>query len=100
MILDAPFVLDQGPGLPKWKPVNYSKNFSGLTTLRQGVEKSKNLMTVRLAQEVGMDKVSAEAKKLGVNDNLPSLLSMSLGAGDTRLIDLSSAYAVMVNGGK
>lgn len=100
LILDAPFVLDQGPGLPKWKPVNYSKNFSGLTTLRQGVEKSKNLMTVRLAQEVGMDKVSAEAKKLGVNDNLPSLLSMSLGAGDTRLIDLSSAYAVMVNGGK
>lgn len=100
LILDAPFVLDQGPGLPKWKPVNYSRNFSGLTTLRQGVEKSKNLMTVRLAQEVGMDKVAAEAKKLGVNNNLPELLSMSLGAGDTRLIDLSSAYAVMVNGGK
>ncbi len=100
LILDAPFVFDQGPGLPKWKPVNYSRNFSGLTTLRQGIEKSKNLMTVRLAQEIGMDKVVAEAKKLGVNDHLPALLSMSLGAGDTRLIDLSSAYAVIVNGGK
>lgn len=100
LILDAPFVLDQGAGLPKWKPVNYSKKFYGLLTLRQGIEKSRNLMTVRLAQDVGMDKISEYSKKLGVNENLPKLLSMSLGAGDTRLIDLSSAYAVMVNGGK
>ena len=100
LILDAPFVFDQGAGLPKWKPVNYSKKFDGLITLRQGVEKSRNLMTVRLAQDLGMDKVSEYAKKLGVNDHLPELLSMSLGAGDTRLIDLSTAYAMMVNGGK
>ena len=100
LILDAPFVLDQGAGLPKWKPVNYSKRFYGLMTLRQGIEKSRNLMTVRLAQDVGMDKVSEYAKILGVNANLPKLLSMSLGAGDTRLIDLSAAYGVMVNGGK
>ncbi|MDR1694574.1 MAG: penicillin-binding protein 1A [Lactobacillaceae bacterium] len=100
LILDAPFVLDQGPGLPKWKPVNYSKKFYGLMTLRQGLEKSRNLMTVRLARDVGMTKVSNMTKILGVNDNLPSFLSMSLGAGDTRLIDISSAYAVMVNGGK
>ncbi len=100
LILDAPFVLDQGPGLPKWKPVNYSKKFYGLMTLRQGIEKSRNLMTVRLAQDVGMDKVAEYAKKMGVNDNLPHLLSMSLGAGETRLINMASAYGIMVNGGK
>ncbi len=100
LILDAPFVLDQGPGLPKWKPVNYSKKFYGLMTLRQGVEKSKNLMTVRLAQDLGMETVAEYAKKMGVNDHLPHLLSMSLGAGDTRVIDMATAYAMMVNGGK
>ena len=99
LAINAPFVLDQGVGLPLWKPSNYSKEFSGLTTLRQGIEKSKNLMTVRLAQDIGMDKVSAMAKRLGVMDNLPELLSMSLGAADTRLIDMVSAYSVFVNGG-
>lgn len=100
LILDAPFVLDQGPGKPKWKPVNYSKRFYGLMTLRQGIEKSRNLMTVRLAQDVGMKKVAEYAKKMGVNDNLPPLLSMALGAGETRLINMASAYGIMVNGGK
>ena len=100
LILDAPFVLDQGAGLPKWKPVNYSKKFYGLMTLREGVEKSRNLMTVRLAQDVGMDKISEFSRRIGVNAHLPKLLSMSLGAGETRLIDLASAYAVIVNGGK
>ncbi len=99
LILDAPFVLDQGVGLPLWKPSNYSKEFSGLTTLRQGIEKSKNLMTVRLAQDIGMDKVSLMAKRLGVMEKLPELLSMSLGAADTRLIDMVTAYSVFVNGG-
>ena len=100
MILDAPFVLDQGEGLPKWKPKNYSTNFYGLTTLRQGIEKSRNLMTVRLAQDVGMDKVSEYAAKFGINDHLPELLSMSLGAGETRLIDMAAGYSMIVNGGK
>ncbi len=100
LILDAPFVLNQGPGLPLWKPSNYSKGFSGLTTLRQGIEKSKNLMTVRLAQDLGMDKVAEMAKRLGVMENLPHLLSMSLGAADTRLLDMATAYSVFVNGGK
>ncbi len=100
LILDAPFVADQGPGLPKWKPVNYSKKFYGLMTLRQGIERSKNLMTVRLAQDVGMDKVAEYAKKFGVNDHLPHLLSMSLGAGETHVIDMARAYGMMVNGGK
>lgn len=100
LILDAPFVLDQGPGLPKWKPVNYSKKFYGLMTLRQGIEKSRNLMTVRLAQAVGMDKVAEYAKKMGINDHLPHLLSMSLGAGETHVVDMAQAYAMLVNGGK
>ena len=100
LILDAPFVLDQGPGLPKWKPENYSKKFYGLMTLRAGIEKSRNLMTVRLAQDVGMDKVAAFAAKVGINKNLPKLLSMSLGAGETKLDNLTSAYAIIVNGGK
>ena len=100
LILDAPFVLDQGAGLPKWKPENFTKKFYGLMTLREGIEKSRNLMTVRLAQDVGMDKISAFAKRTGINDHLPELLSMSLGAGETRLIDLTSAYAEIVNGGK
>lgn len=99
LILDAPFVLNQGVGLPLWKPSNYSKGFSGLTTLRQGIEKSKNLMTVRLAQDIGMDKVAEMSKRLGVMDNLPHLLSMSLGSGDTRLIDMVTAYSSFVNGG-
>ncbi len=100
LILDAPFVLDQGKGLPVWKPVNYSKKFYGLMTLRQGIEKSRNLMTVRLAQNVGMDKVAAEAAKMGVNPNLPHLLSMSLGAGETKLVNMAAAYSIIVNGGK
>lgn len=100
LILDAPFVLDQGVGLKKWKPENYSKKFYGLMTLREGVEKSRNLMTVRLAQEIGMDKIAEMARRVGINDNLPELLSMSLGAGDTKLINMVSAYSTLVNGGK
>lgn len=100
LILDAPFVLDQGEGLPKWKPVNFSKKFYGLMTLRRGVELSKNLMTVRLAQDIGMDKVVEIAKRTGVNDHLPPYLSSSLGAADTRVINMVSAYCVIVNGGK
>ncbi len=100
LILDAPFILSQGKGMPKWKPKNYSNRFYGLMTLREGVEKSRNLMTVRLAQELGMEEVSRFAEHMGINDNLPKFLSMSLGAGDTRLIDIASAYATIVNGGK
>lgn len=100
LILDAPFVLDQGVGMPKWKPVNYSKKFYGLMTLRRGVELSKNLMTVRLAQDIGMDKIVEMSRRVGVNDNLPPYLSSSLGAADTRVINMVGAYCVIVNGGK
>jgi len=100
LVLDAPFVFDQGPGLPKWKPENYSKKFYGPMTLRQGIEKSRNLMTVRLAQDIGMKSVVDLSRRMGVNNKLPELLSMSLGAGDTRLRDITNAYAEIVNGGK
>ena len=100
LILDAPFVLDQGVGQPKWKPANYSKKFYGLMTLRQGVEQSKNLMTVRLAQDIGMDKVADMTRRVGINDKLPEFLSSSLGAADARILDMTSAYAIIANGGK
>lgn len=100
LILDAPFVIDQGPGLPKWRPANYTKKFYGPSTMRLGIEKSRNLMTVRLAQTVGMEKVSEYAGRFGIINNLPEQLSMALGAGETTLLDLTSAYAMLVNGGK
>jgi len=99
-ILDAPFVIDQGPGLPKWRPANYAKKFYGPSTMRLGLEKSRNLMTVRLAQTIGMEKVAEYAKKFGIVDDLTPTLAMSLGAGETTLFRLTTAYAELVNGGK
>ncbi|MCW8835804.1 MAG: penicillin-binding protein 1A [Rhodospirillales bacterium] len=100
LILDAPFVIDQGPGLPKWKPANYTRQFYGPSTMRLGIEKSRNLMTVRLAQTVGMNKIATYAERFGIVDDLPESLSMSLGAGETSLIRMTAAYAMLVNGGK
>ena len=100
MILDAPFVLDQGPGLGKWKPSNYSKEFYGPTPMRVGIEKSRNLMTVRLAQTIGMEKVVEYARRFGIIDNMEPVLSMSLGAGETTLMRITTGYAMLVNGGK
>ncbi len=100
LILDAPFVIDQGPGLGKWKPANYTKNFYGPSPMRLGIEKSRNLMTVRLAQTVGMESVADYAERFGVVDDLPEQLSMAIGAGETTLLRLTTAYAMMVNGGR
>ncbi|MCP5373976.1 MAG: penicillin-binding protein 1A [Hyphomicrobiales bacterium] len=99
-ILDAPFVIDQGPGLPKWRPANYTKKFYGPSTMRLGIEKSRNLMTVRLAQTIGMETVVDYARRFGVVTDMPETLSMALGAGETTLLDLTTAYAMIVNGGK
>jgi penicillin-binding protein 1A len=99
-ILDAPLVVDQGPGKPKWKPANYTKRFYGPSIMRVGIEKSRNLMTARLAMRLGMEEVQAYARKFGLNDELPPLLSMSLGAGETTLLRLTAAYGMLVNGGK
>ncbi len=100
LILDAPFVMDQGAGLALWKPENYEHNFHGPSTLRYGLEHSRNVMTVRLAQAVGMDKIVDYAKRYGIVDNMSPVLSMSLGAGETTLMKLAAAYAVLDNGGK
>ena len=100
LILDAPFVIDQGPGLPKWRPANYTKKFYGPSTMRLGIEKSRNLMTVRLAQTVGMDKITDYAGRFGLNDDMPERLAMSLGVGETTLLRLTAGYAMLVNGGK
>ena len=100
LILDAPFVLDQGAGLGKWKPANYTRKFYGPTPMRVGIEKSRNLMTVRLAQTIGMEKIVDYARRFGVMENMEPMLSMSLGAGETTLMNVTTAYAMLVNGGK
>ena len=99
MVLDAPFVIEDRPG-NFWSPTNYSNEYYGPTPIRKGVEKSRNLMTVRLADHLGMDTIATYAEKMGVHKDMPELLSFSLGAGETRLINLVSAYAMIVNGGK
>ncbi len=100
LILDAPYVIDQGPGLPKWKPSNYTDEFYGLTTMRTGIEKSRNLMTVRLANRIGMQKILNMANNLDISSGLDDKLSMSLGSGVITLKDLTNAYAIIANGGK
>ncbi|MCB1556459.1 MAG: penicillin-binding protein, partial [Alphaproteobacteria bacterium] len=100
LVLDAPFVIDQGPGLPKWRPSNYTNEFYGPTPIRVGIEKSRNLMTVRLADYVGMDTVAAYAHTFGVMDDMPQFLSYALGSGETTLLRLTTGYAQFVNGGK
>ena len=100
LILDAPFVIEQGEGLKTWKPENYGKKFYGPSTLRKGLEKSRNLMTVRVAQKVGFNKMSKITKNFGIYDDIPEILSVSLGAAETTLIKLTNAYCTFVNGGK
>src|SRR6056300_1121883 len=100
LILDAPIVLDQGEDLKMWKPENYGKKFYGPSTLRVGLEKSRNLMTVRIAQDLGLKKIINFSENLGIYDNPEELLSISLGSAETTLLKLTSAYSVFVNGGK
>ncbi|WP_206378279.1 penicillin-binding protein 1A [Sneathiella limimaris] len=98
-IMDGPFVLTQENG-ERWKPSNYTKKFYGPSTLRLGIEKSRNLMTVRLARSIGMDTVADYARRFGIDDNLQETLAMSLGAMETTLLKMTTAYASLVNGGK
>jgi penicillin-binding protein 1A len=100
IILDAPFVESQGVGLKNWKPENYGKKFYGPTTFRKGIEYSRNLMTVRIAKILGLEEILKLSKKLNIYEEIPELLSVSLGAAETTLINLTSAYAPFVNGGK
>ena len=100
LILDAPIVFDQGEDLKLWKPENYGKTFYGPSTLRTGVEKSRNLMTVRIAQNLGIKKIINFAKELNIYENPEELLSLSLGSSETTLLNLTTAYCSFVNGGK
>ncbi|HEY7998400.1 MAG TPA: penicillin-binding protein 1A [Pseudolabrys sp.] len=100
LVLDAPIEIDQGPGLGTWKPENYENNFYGPSTLRFGIEHSRNVMTVRLAQDVGMPLIAEYAKRFGVYDELPPYLSFALGAGETTLLRMVTAYGMFDNGGR
>ncbi|MCJ9428964.1 penicillin-binding protein 1A [Kordiimonas marina] len=100
LVLDAPFVIDQGDGQGKWKPKNSSNKYYGPSTLRLGIEKSRNLMTVRLAQYLGMPLIINYAKQFGIADNMTPTLASSLGAGEVTLLKLTAGYGEIVNGGK
>ena len=100
LVLDAPFVIDQGQGQGWWKPSNYTKKFYGPSPMRIGLEDSRNLMTVRIAQNIGMEKIAETAQHFGIVDDMPRVLSMALGAGETTLLRLTTAYGELVNGGK
>ncbi|NJC42199.1 penicillin-binding protein 1A [Brevundimonas alba] len=100
IVLDAPISFAGGPNGTRWSPENYSREYYGPTTLRRGLELSRNVMTVRLAQAIGMTNVVGLAKKMGVSDTLQPNLSVSLGAGETTPYRLTAAYAAFVNGGR
>jgi penicillin-binding protein 1A len=100
IVLDAPIEIDQGPGLPLWKPVNFEHEFLGPLPLRVCLEKSLDAATVRVGQAVGMPKIVEYAKKFGISDNLPPYLSSVIGAGETTLMRMVTAYAELDNGGK
>ena len=100
IVLDAPFSYDPGYGQPIWTPKNYggAGDLLGPATLQRGLELSRNLMTVRVAQQVGMKKVVEVAKQFGVIDNMGAYLPMALGAGETTLLRMTMAYAMLANG--
>jgi penicillin-binding protein 1A len=101
IVLDAPIEIDQGPGKEVWQPKNYDGvNSYGPSTLRTGIEKSRNQMTVRLAQDMGMPLIVEYSKRFGVYDDLLPVLAMSLGSGETTLLRMVAAYAELANGGK
>jgi penicillin-binding protein 1A len=100
IVLDVPFVASQGEGLPLWRPENYGQSFAGPSTLREGLEKSRNLMTVRIAADIGMDKVVEYARKLGTSDKMLPVLANALGSTESTLVRMAAAYSTFVNGGK
>ena len=99
IILDAPFIAEQGIGLKDWKPENYGKKFYGPSTLRKGIEFSRNLMTVRIAKNLGLQKILELSKELDIYEDIPELLSVSLGSVETSLLNITAGYASFVNGG-
>ncbi|MEO1142275.1 MAG: penicillin-binding protein 1A, partial [Pseudomonadota bacterium] len=100
VVLDGPIKIDQGAGLGVWEPKNYGGKFAGPSTLRLGIERSRNLMTVRLAKDMGMPLVAEYAERFGIYDKMLPVLSMSLGSGETTVLRMAAAYSVLANGGK
>jgi penicillin-binding protein 1A len=100
LVLDAPIAIEQGPGLPLWRPKNYSERFYGPTPIRVGLEQSRNLMTIRMAQYIGMPRVIAVAQRFGIGGGMQNNLAEALGTAETTLLDLTAAYAMLDNGGK
>jgi len=100
IIMDEEIELDQGYGLPPYVPRNYSEQFYGPTTLRMGLEKSRNVTTVRMADEVGLDRIIEVIKRFGLNENPKKIYSIVLGSTETNLIKLTRAYSMIINGGK
>jgi penicillin-binding protein 1A len=100
IVMDAPIEIDMGAGGGIWKPENYGGKFFGPSTLRFGLEQSRNVMTVRLAQDIGMPLIAEYAKRFGVYDELPPYLSYALGAGETTVLRMVTAYSMFDNGGR
>jgi penicillin-binding protein 1A len=98
VVLDAPIEIVTGGQV--WRPQNYGGGAAGPSTLRLGIEKSRNLMTVRLANDMGMNLVAEYAERFGIYDKMQPVLSMSLGSGETTVLRMVSAYSVLANGGK
>ena len=98
-VLDAPFVVDDHSKDGVWRPTNYGEKFYGLSTLRLGIEKSRNLMTIRLSDEIGLEKIAKLSKDLGIYEDFPPLISSSLGSLESSLIKITSAYSSIANGG-
>ncbi len=101
VVVDAPIEIDQGQGAGVWRPENYSSGkYYGPTTLRAALQRSLNTVTVRLAQDVGMPLIGEYAKRFGVYDELPNYLSYALGAGETTVMRMVTAYSMFANGGR
>lgn len=100
IIMDEKITLDQGEDLPPYKPVNYSGKFYGATTLRVGLEKSRNVTTVRMASQIGLEKVREIVERFGISEGIKPIYSMVLGSVESNLMKLVRAYAMIVNGGK
>lgn len=98
VVMDAPIEVVSGG--ERWAPQNYGREFYGPSTLRRGVELSRNVMTVRLAQDMGMPLIAEYSRRFGIYDDLMPVLSMSLGAGETTVLRLTSAYSMLANGGR
>lgn len=99
VVLDAPLEIVNANG-SIWRPANYAQQFYGPQTLRRGIERSRNVMTVRLAKDIGMPLVSEYSRLFGVHDDLLPVLAMALGAGETTDMRMTAAFATMANGGR